>query len=156
MSEQKREIRFEIVKAQPEHVPGMYALVRELAEFEQAPEQVLLTEAQMLEYGFGAQPCYEAFVALNNSAVIGTAIYCLRYSTWKGKRLYLDDLVVSEQFRGQGIGRMLFEQTLSEARALQCTGMMWQVLDWNTEARRFYERYHARFDGEWVNCNIDF
>ena len=84
------------------------------------------------------------------------SLYYFRYSTWKGKRLYLEDLIVKEAHRGQGTGRLLFEATIEQAKKQSCTGMMWQVLDWNKSAIEFYKSYANDFDGEWVNVKVNF
>jgi GNAT superfamily N-acetyltransferase len=95
-------------------------------------------------------------VAENNQGIIGISIYYYRYSTWKGKRMYLEDIVVKEALRGQGAGKLLFEATIAKGKEENCTGMMWQVIDWNKAAIGFYEKYGAKFDEEWVNCHLDF
>ena len=87
---------------------------------------------------------------------VGTSIYYYRYSTWKGKRLYLEDLVVTEKKCGTGAGKKLFEETLEIGKRTNCTGMMWQVLDWNQPAINFYKKYNSHFEDKWINCNIDF
>ncbi|MEL7223120.1 MAG: GNAT family N-acetyltransferase, partial [Bacteroidota bacterium] len=90
------------------------------------------------------------------SDIIGIAIYYYRYSTWKGKRMYLEDLLVTESERGNGYGKALFDKIVQEAKDTDCTGMMWQVLDWNKPAIEFYKQYGASFDEEWFNCHLDF
>ncbi len=137
-------------------VAAIMGLVKELAEFEKAPEQVTNTEEMMLKDGFGDNPLFGAFVAEVDNKVVGISLYYLRYSTWKGKRLYLEDIVVTESMRGLGLGKKLFDATLGKSKELECTGMMWQVLDWNESAIDFYKRYGTRFDDEWVNCHLDF
>jgi GNAT superfamily N-acetyltransferase len=82
-------------------------------------------------------------------------VYYYRYSTWKGKRLYLEDIIVTEAERGKGIGKALFNRTLEHTLESGCTGMMWQVLDWNEPAINFYKKYGAKFDASWVNCTIE-
>ena len=95
--------------------------------------------------------------AISNETIVGFALYYIRYSTWKGQRMYLEDLVVTESMRGQGIGTMLFDQLIEEAKEKKFTGMMWQVLEWNEPAIRFYEKkYNAKIDKEWFNCSIEF
>ncbi|MGR3809128.1 N-acetyltransferase family protein [Jiulongibacter sp. NS-SX5] len=137
-------------------VPAMMKLVKELAEFEKAPEQVSNTEEQMLKDGFGQNPIFGSFVAEADGEIVGIAIYYFRYSTWKGKRLYLEDIVVNSEFRGKGMGKALFDKTIEKAKETNCTGMMWQVLDWNQSAIEFYKQYGTRFDDDWVNCKLDF
>lgn len=143
-------------KATPADVPQLFELVMELAVYEKAPEQVTNTPGQMLRDGFGDQPLYGVIVAEADQKLVGMALYYFRYSTWKGKRLYLEDLIVTEAYRGKGLGKALFDATLNEARQTGCTGMMWQVLDWNTPAIEFYKTYGTRFDTEWWNGHLDF
>jgi GNAT superfamily N-acetyltransferase len=138
-----------------EDLPQVLALIRELAAYERAPQEVTNTVEQMEADGFGPSPLYGMYVAERDERIVGISIYYYRYSTWKGKRLYLEDIVVSEQERGKGIGKKLFEQTLKKSLEDNCTGMMWQVLDWNTPGIHFYEKYGARFDHEWVNVNLE-
>jgi GNAT superfamily N-acetyltransferase len=145
-----------IRKGQPQDIEAAFGLVQELALYEKAPEEVTTTKERMLADGFGEQPLFGFFVAEKNAQIIGMSLYYFRYSTWKGKRLYLEDLIVTETMRGCGAGKMLFDATVAEAKATQCTGMMWQVLDWNEPSINFYKQYGTRFDGEWLNCHLDF
>ncbi len=131
-------------------------LVKELAEYENELDQVSNTVERMKIDGFGDQPIYGFFVAEKGENIVGVAIYYYRYSTWKGKRLYLEDIVVTESERGSGFGKMLFDATINKAKETNCTGMMWQVLDWNEPAIEFYKKYNANFDEEWINCSLDF
>lgn len=144
-----------IRKALRTDCPRMMELVRELALYERAPEQVTVSLSHFEESGFGAHPVWWAFVAEVEGTVQGMALYYIRYSTWKGQRMYLEDLVVSEAFRGRGIGAALMDALIQEARDRNFCGMLWQVLDWNEPAIRFYKRYHARFDDEWLNVSLD-
>jgi GNAT superfamily N-acetyltransferase len=145
-----------IRKGEKEDISSMMRLVKELAEFEKAADQVSNTEEQMLIDGFGDHPIFGSFVAELDGEIVGTSIYYFRYSTWKGKRLYLEDIVVNEECRGKGVGKALFEATVAKAKEENCTGMMWQVLDWNQSAISFYKQYGTRFDSDWVNCKLDF
>ncbi|MBS1764116.1 MAG: GNAT family N-acetyltransferase [Bacteroidetes bacterium] len=145
-----------IRKGKTEDVPAALQLIKELAEFEKAPEQVINTEAKMLEDGFGKNPVYRMLVAESEGKVIGIAIYFLKYSTWKGKGIYLDDIVVNENFRGQGTGMKLFEAVRKEAIEEGCRQLHWQVLDWNERAIDFYKKFNAEFDAEWINCKLHF
>lgn len=145
-----------IRKAIKADVPEILELVKVLAAFEKAEDQVTNTIEAMEKDGFGDNPIFEAFVAHKDGQMIGIAVYYFRYSTWKGKRMYLEDIVVLEEFRGVGAGKQLFEKVIQEGKDTQCTGMMWQVLDWNKSAIDFYERYNAKFDDDWVNCKLDF
>ncbi len=153
---QKSFMQINIRKGRAEDVPQVHELVRELAIYERAEEQFVNTVAQMTEDGFGPNPIYGLIVAEAEEKIIGISLYYTRYSTWKGKRLYLEDLIVTEAMRGHGGGKMLLDATVAEARSTGCTGVMWQVLDWNEPSIAFYERYGARLDAEWVNCHLDF
>jgi GNAT superfamily N-acetyltransferase len=138
-----------------EDVPAMFELIKELALYEKAPEQVTNTIEQMYVDGFGENPIFGTIVSEVDGVVVGMALYYFRYSTWKGKRLYLEDLIVSETMRGRGLGEKLLEATIEQARKTACTGLMWQVLDWNEPAINFYKKFGARFDEEWLNVHID-
>lgn len=138
-----------------EDLPRVLELVKELAEFERAPHEVTNTLGKMEEDGFGAQPIYGFFVAEQNEEIIGLSLYYWRYSTWKGKRLYLEDIIVTERERGKGAGKLLFDRTMRKALEDNCTGMMWQVLEWNEPAIEFYKKYGSKLDAEWVNCNLE-
>ncbi len=139
-----------------EDVPAMFELIKELALYENAPEQVTNTIEQMYVDGFGENPIFGTIISEVDGVVVGMALYYFRYSTWKGKRLYLEDLIVSETMRGKGLGEKLLEATIEQARKTACTGLMWQVLDWNEPAINFYKKFGARFDEEWLNVHIDF
>jgi GNAT superfamily N-acetyltransferase len=131
-------------------------LVKELAVYEKAPDEVTVTLAHFEESGFGENPVWWAFVAEVNGVVVGLALYYIRYSTWKGQRMYLEDILVTEEMRGKEIGSMLFDQLIQEAKEKKLKGMNWQVLDWNEPAINFYKKYNASFDPEWINCSINF
>jgi GNAT superfamily N-acetyltransferase len=135
-------------------VPAAFDLINELALFERAPDEVDNTIEDMLRDGFGPNPVYGFLVAELAGEIVGLSLYYYRYSTWKGKRLYLEDLIVTEKHRNKGIGKRLFDATVDYARQQDCKGMSWQVLDWNTPAIEFYKSYGARLDGEWINCSL--
>lgn len=147
---------YTIRKGEKKDLPAVFELIKELALYEKAPEQVTNTVAMMEEDGFGKQPVYGFFVAerADTGKIIGTAIYYYRYSTWKGKRLYLEDYIVTESERGKGAGKLLFERVMMQCLEDGCTGMMWQVLDWNEPAIRFYKKYNSEFDSGWINCHL--
>jgi GNAT superfamily N-acetyltransferase len=147
--------QIKIRKGTKEDLPRVLELVKELALFERAPHEVTNTIALMEEDGFGPHPIFGFFVAESSAGIIGLSLYYWRYSTWKGKRLYLEDIIVTESHRGKGAGKLLFEETMRKALQEKCTGMMWQVLDWNEPAIEFYKRYGAKLDSEWVNCNLE-
>lgn len=95
-------------------------------------------------------------MAETGEQVVGFALYYIRYSTWKGQRLYLEDLLVTEEMRGRGIGHLLFDRLIEECKAKKFSGMMWQVLEWNEPAINFYKKYNANLDGEWINGSLNF
>jgi GNAT superfamily N-acetyltransferase len=136
-------------------LPRVLELIKELALYERAPQEVTNTVERMEQDGFGPNPIYGLFVAEKNGVIVGISIYYWRYSTWKGKRLYLEDIVVTEHERGQGIGKLLFDRTLQHALDENCSGMMWQVLDWNEPAINFYKKYGAKLDAEWINGSLE-
>jgi GNAT superfamily N-acetyltransferase len=147
---------YAIRRGQKYDIPAVFELINELALYERAPEQVTNTVAMMEEDGFGKHPVYGFFVAerADTGKIIGTAIYYYRYSTWKGKRLYLEDYIVTESERGKGAGKLLFERVMRQCLEDGCTGMMWQVLDWNEPAIHFYKKYSSEFDSGWINCHL--
>jgi GNAT superfamily N-acetyltransferase len=144
-----------IRSATAKDVPHLLELVRELAVFEKAPNEVINTEEKMLEDGFGVNKLFDAFVAELNGEIIGLAITYYRYSTWKGKCLYLEDLIVTEEHRGIGAGQQLFTHCIDFGKENGCHKMIWQVLDWNKPALDFYTLYGAQLDGEWINGSLD-
>jgi GNAT superfamily N-acetyltransferase len=105
--------------------------------------------------GFSDKALFDAFLLFENDQLAGFSLWYFRFSTWKGKRLYLEDLFVKSEFRSKGYGKILMEATIEEAKATNSKGLMWQVLDWNTPAIEFYKKYNARFDSEWINVHID-
>jgi GNAT superfamily N-acetyltransferase len=134
--------------------PRILELIKELAVFEKAPDEVTVSLAHFEESGFGPAPVWWAFVAETEGAVQAFALYYIRYSTWKGQRMYLEDLLVTEKLRGTGIGTLLFEELIEEAKKKGLNGIVWQVLEWNEPAIHFYKKLRASFDNEWVNCSI--
>lgn len=132
-------------------------LIHELAVYEKAPHEVSVTSDHFIESGFGPNPVWHAFVAEVNGTIQGFALYYIRYSTWKGQRMYLEDILVSEPFCGKRIGKLLFDRLVSEAKEKGFSGMVWQVLSWNEPAIRFYRKYDGvNIDGGWLNCSLNF
>ena len=134
--------------------PKVLGLVRELAVFENAPNEVTLTIDELIEDGFGANPIYGLFVAEEYSEIIGMALYYEKYSTWKGRSLFLEDIIVTESKRGLGIGHRLFKEVISVAKTKNSARMEWQVLDWNEPAITFYRQHNAELNGEWLNGKL--
>jgi GNAT superfamily N-acetyltransferase len=146
-----------IRRAKKEDCEAMMDLVRELAVYEKAPEEVTVDIEHFIESGFGDNPVWWAFVAEVDNKVIAFALYYIRYSTWKGQRLYLEDILVTEKMRGKGIGKLLFDQLIVEAKEKGLNGLVWQVLEWNEPAINFYKKYDGvNLDNEWVNGSINF
>ncbi len=130
-------------------------LVHELALFEKSPNEVSNTAQQMLNDGFGERPLFDCIVAEIDSKVVGFALYYYRYSTWKGKCLYLEDFYVTETCRSKGIGKTLFEDIIKISKKESCKRINWQVLDWNQGAIKFYSKHSASFDKAWWNGFIN-
>ncbi|KIA90270.1 GNAT family acetyltransferase [Pedobacter kyungheensis] len=143
-------IRFAVA----EDCARLLELINELAVYERAPEEVTVTLDHFTEAGFGKNPVWKAFVAEVDEVIVGFALYYTRYSTWKGCRLYLEDFIVTEAFRGKGLGKILFEKVIEEAKNGDYSGMVWQVLDWNEPAINFYNKYQAQLESGWLNAAL--
>ena len=152
-----------IRRAVKEDCPRLLELVKELAEYEKAPNEVTVTLEHFTESGFGEKPVWWAFVACspltssnrNTESIIGFALYYIRFSTWKGQRMYLEDILVTNEMRGKGIGKLLMDRLIEEAKEKKFSAIVWQVLDWNEPAINFYKKYKSSFDAEWVNCSLN-
>ena len=149
-------MEIKIRKAVRKDCARMMELIQELATYEKAPDEVTVSLSHFEESGFGQNPVWWAFVAEVSGVVVGMALYYVRYSTWKGQRMYLEDLLVTEEMRGKKIGSLLFDALIQEAKDKKFIGMNWQVLDWNEPAINFYKKYNASLDPEWLNCAISF
>jgi GNAT superfamily N-acetyltransferase len=148
-------MEIKIRKAVREDCKRILELVKELAAFERAPKEVTVSLEHFENSGFGYKPVWWAFVAEVNGKVEGFALFYIRFSTWKGQRMYLEDLYITEEMRGKGLGKLLFDRLLTEVKRRKLNGMMWQVLEWNEQAINFYKKYDAVFDGEWINCAVN-
>ncbi|MDF2435913.1 MAG: N-acetyltransferase [Bacteroidota bacterium] len=144
-----------IKKGVKSDLPFALELIKELASYEKAPLEVSVSIEEMEEDGFGKNPIFEFFVAEADSKIVGIALYYIKYSTWKGKCLFLEDIIVTESFRKAGIGKKLFDEVVKVAKEMKVRRMEWQVLEWNTPAIKFYERVNSKFDNEWVNCKLN-
>jgi GNAT superfamily N-acetyltransferase len=149
------EQQIKIRQGRKDDLSRVLELIKELALFERAPHEVTNTVGRMEEDGFGPQPVYGFFVAETPDNIVGLSLYYWRYSTWKGKRLYLEDIIVTKSERGKGTGKLLFERTMQKALEEGCSGMMWQVLDWNEPAIQFYKKYGSNIAGDWLNCSLE-
>lgn len=137
-------------------LPRALELVKELAIFEKAPQDVEVTIAEMTNWGFGKDKLFDFFVLEKENVIVGIALYYYKYSTWKGKCLFLEDIIVTEKERKNGYGKLLFNEVLKVAKAQKVRRMEWQVLDWNTPAIEFYKKYNSHLDGEWINCKLTY
>ncbi len=136
-------------------VQAIYDLIKELAIFEKAEFELQNTHEQLLFDGFKENPIYYCIVAEENQTVVGMSFLYVRYSTWKGRVLYLEDLVVKENYRNKGIGTQLMQSTIEFAKLNGFKRIQWQVLDWNVDAIRFYKKFNAQFDAEWTNVHLN-
>lgn len=132
-------------------IPQLLALIKELAEYERATHEVENTEETLLQDGFGESPLFGFYVSEVNHEIVGMALYYWRYSTWKGKVMYLEDLYIQPDFRRYKIGQAFFKVLVQKAKAEKCSRISWQVLEWNTPAIDFYKKIGASLDPEWVN-----
>ena len=147
-------MNIEIRRARKEDCERIMELVKELAIYEKAPQEVTVTLAHFIESGFGPNPVWWAFVAEVDGIIQGFALWYIRFSTWKGQRMYLEDFYVTQEMRGKGLGKLLFDRIITEAKEQNFHGIMWQVLEWNEPAINFYKKYNTSFDPDWVNCGI--
>ena len=147
-------MNIKIRNAEKKDVPVILDLIKELARYEKAPNEVTNTVEALEQDGFSDNPLYYVILAENETEVTGMSFYFISYSTWKGKSIYLEDIIVREKYRGKGIGKLLFEETMQRAKEFGAKRMHWQVLDWNEPAINFYKKYNAILDGEWINCRF--
>lgn len=144
----------EIRKGVISDLPEVLTLIKELAEYEKAPLEVENSLAEMQKDGFGDHPIYRLYVAELDRKIVGIAIFYYKYSTWKGKCIFLEDIIVTEKMRGNKIGALLFEKVISIAKEEKVRRLEWQVLDWNEPAINFYKKYEANLDPEWINGKL--
>ena len=149
-----KKLNFVVRAAKEEDLTSIYQLILALAAYEKAPQEVTNTLEQF-QKDFH-QKHFHCLVAetLPQQQIIGMLLYCFSYSTWKGLTLYIDDFIVDEAYRRQGVGKALFDKVLQIAQQSDVKRIMWQVLDWNTPAIRFYERYPVKKDERWINFYI--
>ena len=144
-----------IRKGNPEDMGAVLGLIQELAVFEKEPDAVLITEIDLVRDGFGPNPLFQVFVAEVDTEIVGIALYYYRYSTWKGKTLHLEDLVVKDKMRGTGLGFALYSEIIKQAKIDQVRRIDWNVLDWNTPAINFYEKTGAKVLRDWWVAQMD-
>lgn len=144
-----------IRKGRVEDMPRVLELIQELATFEKQPDAVQVTVSDLERDGFGANPLFQILVAELDGEIPGIALFYNRYSTWKGKTIHLEDLIVSEKYRGSGIGMKLYEAVMAEAKSQNVRRVEWNVLDWNTPAISFYEKTGAVVFKDWLVAQMD-
>ena len=143
-----------IRKGLKKDLSSVLSLIKELADYESSLKEVTITLEDLENDGFGDHPLYWFLVVEKNNKIIGLSLYFIRYSTWKGKFLFLEDFVIKEECRRQGIGSKLFNETIKICQELKLNGMIWQVLDWNTPAIDFYKKYNADISSNWLNGKL--
>jgi GNAT superfamily N-acetyltransferase len=144
-----------IRRATKEDIGLVRDLVMELAIFERAPEEVTSSLDDYIQEGFSDNPLFSANLIYLNDKLAGFSLWYYRFSTWKGRRFYLEDLYIKEAYRGKGLGKNLINEAIEEAKRMKCTGMMWQVLDWNQPAIDFYNTLGVKMDAGWLNVHLD-
>lgn len=148
-------MEFKIRKARPEDMPAVLELIQELAEFEKEPDAVIISAEDLKRDGFGTNPAFTCFVAEAAGKIEGMALCYFRYSTWKGKTVHLEDLVVRESMRGKGLGNALYTRVIEFAKEQGVKRTEWVVLDWNTHARDFYSRSGATVFTDWCTVQME-
>jgi GNAT superfamily N-acetyltransferase len=138
-----------IRKGNPQDMEAVLGLIQELAAFENEPEAVLITVDDLIRDGFGPVPLFHVFVAEVENQIVGIALYYYRYSTWKGKTIHLEDLVVKDKMRGTGLGYALYSEIIKQGKKDKVRRVEWNVLDWNTPAIEFYEKSGAKILDDW-------
>jgi GNAT superfamily N-acetyltransferase len=144
-----------IRKGNQDDMQAVLGLIQELADFQKEPDAVLITVADLVRDGFGTNPLFQVFVAEVELEIVGIALYYYRYSTWKGKTIHLEDLVVKDKMRGTGVGYALYSEIIKQAKKDNVRRIDWNVLDWNTTAIQFYENSGAKVLDEWRVAQMD-
>lgn len=144
-----------IRKGKPEDMKSVLELIQELAIFEKEPDAVLITVDDLVRDGFGEKPLFHVFVAEVEEEIVGIALYYYRYSTWKGKTIHLEDLIVKDKMRGSGLGFALYSEIMKQGKKDNVRRIDWNVLDWNTPAVKFYENSGAKVLDEWRVVQMD-
>lgn len=144
-----------IRKGNPDDMKAVLSLIQELAVFENEPDAVLITESDLVRDGFGENPLFHVFVAEVDAEIVGIALYYYRFSTWKGKTIHLEDLIVKDKMRGSGLGMALYSKIMEQAKKDKVRRVEWNVLDWNTPAVKFYENSGAKVFEDWRVVQMD-
>lgn len=144
-----------IRKGKIEDMPAVLGLIKELATFEKEPNAVVVTVADLERDGFGESPLFHTFIAEENEEIVGMALYYYRYSTWKGKTIHLEDLIVKEEKRGAGLGFKLYSEVIAQGKCDGVRRIEWNVLDWNAPAIEFYEKSGAKIFKDWLVAQMD-
>ncbi|TDR20874.1 GNAT family N-acetyltransferase [Flavobacterium cheniae] len=144
-----------IRKATKNDMPSVLELIQELATFEKEPDAVVVTVDDLVRDGFSENPLFQCFVAEVDNEIIGMALFYYRFSTWKGKTIHLEDLIVKENKRGTGAGFALYKEIIKQGKAENVRRIEWNVLDWNTPAIDFYEKSGAKVLGDWRVVHMD-
>ena len=145
-----------IRKGKEEDLPQVLELIKELATFEKAPNEVEVSVEEMHKWGFAKDKLFYFFVLEKNNSIVAMALYYYKYSTWKGKCLFLEDIIVTDKERKNGYGKLLFSEVVKVAKQEKVKRMEWQVLEWNEPAIEFYKKYNSNFDSDWINCKLTF
>lgn len=157
MDIKERDSRFRgnIRPAKKEDMPQVLELIKELATFEREPDAVVTTVEELEKYGFGDPPLFKCFVAEVENEIVGMALVYFRFSTWKGRTIHLEDLIVKEHMRGSGLGSALYQEVIKYAKSQNVKRVEWVVLDWNEGAIKFYERSGAKVLEDWRTVHMD-
>lgn len=148
-------MKYNIRFAQQSDMPKVLELIKELAVFEKEPDAVIVTEEDLIEHGFGKHPLFTCFVAEKDEEIIAIALIYFRFSTWKGKTVHLEDLIVKQAFRGQGLGTLLLDEVIKYGYSQGVQRVCWEVLDWNTNAIKFYEKKGAKILKDWYLAQLE-
>ena len=135
-------------------MPRVLELIKELALYEKAPDEVLISEETLLTEGFGPNKLFDTLVAETDNKIVGMLLYYPVFSTWKGRSIYLEDFVVADSHRRKGIGQLLIDALVQEARSAKAKKIRWQVLDWNSPAIEFYKNINATLENSWIDCTL--
>ena len=149
-------MKITVRQSQKEDMPKVLEYIQELATYEKAPDEMINTVENLEKDGFGDNKVFDCIVAEIENKVVGFALYYTGYSTWKGRTLYLEDFLVSEDYRRKGIGKLLFDEVVLEAKRRGVKRMDWQVIDWNEPAIKFYKKNNATIEKEWYNGKLFF